>query len=55
MSERATDEVMDAALIAASQRIEHYEISATARGALRRALGHNEAADLLRQSWKKSN
>ena len=30
MSEDATDEVMDAALIAADQRIEHYEIPATA-------------------------
>ena len=30
MSEDATDEVMDVALIAAAQRIEHYEIPATA-------------------------
>jgi ferritin-like metal-binding protein YciE len=40
MSERATDEVMDAALIAASQRIEHYEnCGLRHRRALRRAPG----------------
>ena len=48
MSERATDEVMDAALIAAAQRIEHYEISGygTADNFAER-LGNFEAADLL--------
>ncbi|MBF9235793.1 ferritin-like domain-containing protein [Hymenobacter sp. BT683] len=51
MSERATDEVMDAALIAASQRIEHYEISGYGTAAhFAERLGHNEAANLLRQS-----
>jgi len=51
MSERATDEVMDAALIAASQRIEHYEISGYGTAAhYAERLGHNEAANLLRQT-----
>jgi ferritin-like metal-binding protein YciE len=51
MSERATDEVMDAALIAASQRIEHYEISGYGTAAhFAERLGHNEAANLLRQT-----
>ncbi|WP_426492748.1 ferritin-like domain-containing protein [Hymenobacter sp. 102] len=51
MSERATAEVMDAALIAAAQRIEHYEISGygTATHFASR-LGHVEVADMLRQS-----
>lgn len=51
MSERATDEVMDAALIAAAQRIEHYEISGYGTAAhYAERLGHSEAAALLRQS-----
>jgi len=51
MSERATDEVMDAALIAASQRIEHYEISGYGTAAhFAGRLGHTEAAALLRQT-----
>ena len=51
MSERATDEVMDAALIAASQRIEHYEISGYGTAAhFAERLGHSEAASLLRQT-----
>lgn len=51
MSERATDEVMDAALIAASQRIEHYEISGYGTAAhFAERLGYGDAADLLRQS-----
>jgi ferritin-like metal-binding protein YciE len=51
MSERATAEVMDAALIAASQRIEHYEIAGygTARHYAER-LGHAQVAELLRKS-----
>ncbi|WP_046246224.1 YciE/YciF ferroxidase family protein [Hymenobacter terrenus] len=49
MSERATEEVMDAALIAAAQRIEHYEISGYGTAAhFAERLGHTEAADLLR-------
>jgi ferritin-like metal-binding protein YciE len=51
MSERATAEVMDAALIAAAQRIEHYEISGygTATHFATR-LGHVEVADMLRRT-----
>jgi ferritin-like metal-binding protein YciE len=51
MSENATDEVMDAALIAASQRIEHYDIAGYGTAAhYAERLGQNEAASLLRQS-----
>jgi len=51
MSERATEEVMDAALIAAAQRIEHYEISGYGTAAhYAQRLGHTQAADLLRQT-----
>ncbi|MDF7810071.1 ferritin-like domain-containing protein [Hymenobacter sp. YC55] len=51
MSENATPEVMDAALIASSQRIEHYEISGYGTAAhFAERLGHTKAADLLRQS-----
>lgn len=51
MSERATDEVMDAALIAAAQRIEHYEISGYGTAAhFADRLGHTQAAELLRQT-----
>jgi ferritin-like metal-binding protein YciE len=43
--------IIDAALIAAAQRVEHYEISAygTAR-TLAEHLGHTEAAGLLRET-----
>ena len=51
MSERATDEVMDAALIAAAQRVEHYEISGYGTAAhFAERLGHTQAASLLRQT-----
>lgn len=51
MSERATDEVMDAALIAAAQRIEHYEISGYGTAAhYAQRLGHADAAELLRKT-----
>ena len=51
MSERATEEVMDAALIAAAQRIEHYEISGYGTAAhFAERLGHTQAADLLLQT-----
>jgi len=51
MSERATPEVMDAALIAAAQRVEHYEISGYGTAAyFAERLGHTEAAGLLRQT-----
>ena len=51
IGENATDEVKDAALIAAAQRVEHYEISGygTARHYAER-LGHAEAASLLSQT-----
>ncbi|MET4106327.1 ferritin-like domain-containing protein [Hymenobacter sp. UYP22] len=51
MSERATDEVMDAALIAAAQRVEHYEISGYGTAAhYAERLGHSKAAAILRQT-----
>ncbi|SHM17856.1 YciE/YciF ferroxidase family protein [Hymenobacter psychrotolerans] len=51
LSENATDEVMDAAIIAASQRIEHYEISGYGTAAhYAERLGYTEAAQLLRQT-----
>lgn len=51
LSEDATDEVMDAALIAAAQRIEHYEIAGYGTAAhYAERLGHTQAADLLRQT-----
>ena len=45
------DPVIDSALIAAAQRVEHYEISAygTAR-AIAGQLGHDEVVDLLQES-----
>src|SRR5205823_3118770 len=51
MDEDATPEVMDASLIAAAQRVEHYEIAGygTVR-AYAELLGENEAANLLQQT-----
>lgn len=51
LSEEGTQEVLEAGLIAALQRVEHYEIAAygTAR-AYAEKLGHKEHADLLTQS-----
>lgn len=48
MEENLPDDVMDAALIGAAQRVEHYEIAGygTARTYARR-LGHNDLARLL--------
>src|ERR1700676_1498642 len=48
MEEDATEEMMDAALIGAAQRVEHYEIAAygTAR-TFAEQLGNDEAAELL--------
>ena len=51
MEEDATDEVMDAALIAAAQRAEHYEIAAY--GTVRtyaKLLGDKDSAKLLQQT-----
>ncbi|RTQ46215.1 ferritin-like domain-containing protein [Hymenobacter gummosus] len=51
MSENATDEVMDAALIGASQKIEHYEIAAYGTAAhYAERLGYTDAAELLRKT-----
>lgn len=51
MGEDAEPAVMDAALIGAAQRVEHYEMAGY--GCARtyaRLLGHNEAADLLQKT-----
>ena len=51
MEEITTPEVLDAAMIAAAQKVEHYEIASygSAR-ALAEALGHAEVAELLEQT-----
>jgi ferritin-like metal-binding protein YciE len=51
IKERPEPEVLDAGLIAAAQRVEHYEIAAygTAR-AYAQQLGHSEHASLLQQT-----
>ena len=51
MKEDADNDVLDAGLIGAAQRVEHYEIAAygTAR-ALATQLGHSEIAELLGQT-----
>jgi ferritin-like metal-binding protein YciE len=51
MEEEGAPEVIDAALISAAQRVEHYEMAAY--GCLRtyaQLLGHEEAAELLQQT-----
>ena len=51
INENATPEVKDAALIAAAQRVEHYEIAGY--GVVRTyatLMGHGEAAELLQQT-----
>lgn len=51
MAEEADPAVMDAALIAAAQRVEHYEMAGY--GCVRtyaRLLGYDDAADLLQQT-----
>ena len=51
IDENATDEVKDAALIAAAQRVEHYESSGYGTAAhYAERLGHTDAAMLLRQT-----
>ena len=51
MEEDFDDATMDACLIAAGQRAEHYEMAAYGTlVAWARALGHDEAADLLQQT-----
>ncbi len=51
MQEKAADDVLDAGLIAAAQRVEHYEMAGY--GTVRtyaEMLGHNEHANLLQQT-----
>jgi len=51
MEEDFDDDTMDACLIAAGQRAEHYEMAAYGTlVAWARAMGHNEAADLLQET-----
>src|SRR5436190_23681130 len=51
MEEDFDESTMDACLIAAGQRAEHYEIAAYGTLiAWARAMGHDEAADLLQQN-----
>lgn len=51
MGEEFDDATMDAALIAAAQRVEHYEMAAYGTlVAWARAMGHTEAADLLQET-----
>jgi ferritin-like metal-binding protein YciE len=56
MSEDADPDVLDAGLIAAAQRVEHYEISAygTARS-YARMLGDEKAASLLNETLEEEN
>lgn len=51
MKEEGEDNVLDAGLIGAAQRVEHYELAAygTAR-TLATQLGHSEIAELLGQT-----
>jgi ferritin-like metal-binding protein YciE len=51
LNEKGRSAVLDAALIGAAQRVEHYEISAygTARS-IAEHLGHDEAKDLLQET-----
>lgn len=51
MEEDFDDTTMDACLIAAAQRVEHYEMAAYGTlVAWAKAMGHTEAADLLQQT-----
>jgi ferritin-like metal-binding protein YciE len=51
MGEDFDDATMDASLVAAAQRVEHYEIAAYGTlVAWARAMGHSEAADLLQEN-----
>lgn len=53
IDEKATPEVKDASLIAAAQRIEHYEIAGYGTAAhFAKRLGHEEAAQLLEETLK---
>ena len=51
MEEDFDDATMDACLIAAAQRVEHYEMAAYGTlVAWAKAMGHREAADLLQET-----
>jgi ferritin-like metal-binding protein YciE len=51
MDEITTPEVLDAGMIAAAQKVEHYEIASYGSAqALAEALGHNEVARLLEET-----
>jgi ferritin-like metal-binding protein YciE len=51
MEEITTPEVLDAAMIAAAQKVEHYEIASYGSvHALAEALGHSEVAQLLEET-----
>jgi ferritin-like metal-binding protein YciE len=51
MGEDFDDSTMDASLVAAAQRVEHYEMAAYGTlVAWARAMGHSEAADLLQEN-----
>lgn len=53
MEEIKTPEVLDAALIGAAQKVEHYEIASYGSvAALAEALGHTDAANLLIETLK---
>lgn len=56
MEEVKTPEVLDAALIVAAQKVEHYEISSYGSlRALADALGHKNAAKLLQETLKEES
>lgn len=51
MKEDATEEVMDAGLIASAQRVEHYEIAGYGTACTyAKSLGHTEALNLLKEN-----
>ncbi|CAN5921321.1 ferritin-like domain-containing protein [soil metagenome] len=51
MKEDASDEVMDAGLIASAQRVEHYEIAGYGTACTyAKTLGHNDALNLLKEN-----
>ncbi|HTS61437.1 MAG TPA: ferritin-like domain-containing protein [Candidatus Acidoferrales bacterium] len=50
------DALMDAAIIGAAQRVEHYEMAAYASArTMAEHLGNQEVADLLQQTWDEEN
>ena len=52
----AEDALMDAAIIGAAQRVEHYEMAAYASArTMAEHLGNQEVADLLQQTWNEEN